>query len=315
MTKMAACAIERPCLAVSAACSTYLSDAVAAGVGRGRANAADLHRPFPGVRAKEIAETFLQRAESFAPRMRDGHRYCGVTAARVWGLPLPWRWTASEPLDVGVPAHAAPPRVPGVHGRRVAEDRAQTYTVGGLRTMDPVSTVALLAPRLNVEQLVMMLDAIVTPSQRYPGLRMVRPFLSIEGIRAQIDALGAFPGVRKTRDALELVRAGVDSPKETQARIAILDAGLPEPVVQHAVRDGSRLVATVDLAYPGLKIAIEYEGDGHRTDRDQWRIDIRRQRRLEELGWVVIRMTELDLTTGRSEFLSLLARTIRVRRP
>ncbi|WP_426184046.1 hypothetical protein [Microbacterium sp. TWP3-1-2b2] len=292
----------------------HVSDAAAAGVGRGRANAADLHRPFLGIRAVEIPATFLQSAESFAPRMRETHRYCAVSAARVWGLPLPWHWTASELLQVAVPTDASPPRVRGVSGRRVAADRGYTYSVGGLKTMDPVSTVALLAPRLNVEQIIVMLDAIITPSQRYPGLRMVRPFCSVDSIRSQIEALGAFRGVRKMRDALELARAGVDSPKETQTRLAIIGAGLPEPVVQHAVDDAGGLVATVDLAYPELKIAMEYEGDGHRTDRDQWRIDIQRQRRLEELGWVVIRLTELDLTTGRSAFLGLLTRTVHARR-
>ena len=288
----------------------HVSDAATAGVGRGRANAADLHRPFLGIRAVEIPTTFLQRAESFAPRMREGHRFCEVTAARIWGLPLRRQWTPTEPLQVAVPTDAAPPRVAGVRGRRIASDRGQAYEVGGLITMDPVSTVALLSPQLDVDQIVVMLDAIVTPSQRYPGLRMVRPFCSSDSIRLQIAALGAFPGVRKMRDAVELVRNGVDSPKETQTRLAIVDAGLPEPVVQHAVQDAGGLVATVDLAYPDLKIAIEYEGDGHRTDREQWRIDIQRQRRLEELGWVVIRLTELDLTTGREAFLCLLARTI-----
>lgn len=291
----------------------HVSDAATAGVGRGRANAADLHRPFLGIRTLEIPATFLQIAESFTPRMRGGHRYCGVTAARIWGLPLPWRWTATELLHVAVPTSASPPRVPGVRGRRVAADRGQTYVVGGLSTMDPVSTIALLSPQLNVEQIVTMIDAVVTPSQRYPGLRMVRRFCSIDSIRSQLDELGVFPGVPKTREALELARAGVDSPKETQTRLAIIGAGLPEPVVQHAVHDAGRLVATVDLAYPELKIAIEYEGDGHRTDRDQWRIDIQRQRRLEELGWIVIRLTELDLTTDRSAFLSLVTRTFRSR--
>lgn len=75
----------------------------------------------------------------------------------------------------------------------------------------------------------------------------------------------------------------------------IVRAGLPEPVVQYEVREGGILLARVDLAYPDLRIAIEYEGDGHRTDKRQWRTDIRRQRDLEDRGWTVIRLTELDL--------------------
>lgn len=59
--------------------------------------------------------------------------------------------------------------------------------------------------------------------------------------------------------------------------------------------DGFRLVARTDLAYPELKVAIEYEGDGHRTSAEQWRRDIQRQRELEALGWIVIRLTQEDL--------------------
>lgn len=65
------------------------------------------------------------------------------------------------------------------------------------------------------------------------------------------------------------------------------------------------LIARIDLAYPELKIAIEYEGDGHRTNKKQWRIDIQRQRDLEARGWIVIRLTELDL---RDDAKSLIAR-------
>lgn len=73
--------------------------------------------------------------------------------------------------------------------------------------------------------------------------------------------------------------------------------------VSRSRRDGAdleRLVARVDLAYPELKIAIEYEGDGHRTDKRQWRRDIQRQRDLEDRGWTVIRLTELDLARPES---------------
>ena len=88
----------------------------------------------------------------------------------------------------------------------------------------------------------------------------------------------------------------------------IVDAGLPEPVVQHQIFDGDLLVARADLAYPELKIAIEYEGDGHRTDKDQWRKDIARQRRLEALGWIVIRVTELDLHDGGRALVGAVSR-------
>ncbi|MBM7465584.1 endonuclease domain-containing protein [Microbacterium esteraromaticum] len=106
---------------------------------------------------------------------------------------------------------------------------------------------------------------------------------------------GPFRGCVAVRDALPLARAGVESPKESETRLLLLAAGLPEPWVQYRELDGGRLVARIDLAYPEWKVAIEYEGDGHRADREQWRRDIQRQRELEGRGWIVIRLTQADL--------------------
>ena len=88
-------------------------------------------------------------------------------------------------------------------------------------------------------------------------------------------------------------------------------AGMPEPVVQHEVFDGGRRIARIDLAYPELRIAIEYEGDGHRTDKEQWRRDIQRQRDLEDRGWIVIRLTQRDLHEGRESLITRIRRAIR----
>ncbi|HWS49826.1 MAG TPA: DUF559 domain-containing protein [Microbacterium sp.] len=98
-----------------------------------------------------------------------------------------------------------------------------------------------------------------------------------------------------------------------RSRLMIVAAGIPEPVVQWEIRSDGRFIARVDLAYPELKIAIEYEGDGHRTERAQWRIDIRRQRDLEDEGWIVIRLTELDLSDGGEAVLGRVRRAIAAR--
>ena len=103
--------------------------------------------------------------------------------------------------------------------------------------------------------------------------------------------------------ALELLDGRAESPKESELRTILHQAGLPRPEVHFVVRDSAgRFVARVDLAYPGRKIAIEYEGDYHR-DRAQWRRDIARRRRLEALGWTVLQATQQDLSTP-APFLS-----------
>jgi very-short-patch-repair endonuclease len=73
-------------------------------------------------------------------------------------------------------------------------------------------------------------------------------------------------------------------------------AGLPTPEPGREVHDeyGS-WVATVDLQYRAQRIAIEYDGDLHRTSKRKWRNDIATRRKLRALGWEVIVLTVDDL--------------------
>ena len=50
----------------------------------------------------------------------------------------------------------------------------------------------------------------------------------------------------------------------------------------------------VDFAYPEYRVAIEYEGDYHRTP-EQFRRDIRRYECLQDAGWIVIRAAADDV--------------------
>ena len=44
------------------------------------------------------------------------------------------------------------------------------------------------------------------------------------------------------------------------------------------------------MGWEDLKIAVEYDGDHHRTDRAQFARDITRLEELADLGWTVIRV-------------------------
>lgn len=280
-----------------------------AGIGRGRANARDLARPFHGMRSAKPPETFDDRVRSYAPRMRPGQLLVGRTAVRWWGMPYPDGWTVDEKLEIAVPQRLSPPRTRGVAGRRLAASRVTPWRVGGVGVVDPVAAVFSAADRLMGAGAVTLLDALLTGADNYPGLRAKRPVQSIAGVETRLREWGRFKGSTTIREALRSARAQVESPKETETRLAIVDAGLPEPLVQFEEYDERRLVARIDLAYPQWKIAIEYEGDGHRVDKSQWRRDIQRQRELEDRGWIVIRLTQADLNRPL-EFLARLRRAI-----
>lgn len=281
-----------------------------AGVTRWRRDTPDLHRPFPGVRSTAAPRTFDEMLSCYQHRMKPDHRYVGRTAVRLWGLPHPTPWVAAEPIEVAVPPDRTPPKTAGVKGRRLARHRGETYGFGGVKVVDPIAAVFSCADDFTVDEMVTVLDALVTPSAEYPGLRPGKPVYTVDDLRAALDAWHPFSGHRIVRSALEQVRVGVDSPKETETRLLIIAAGLPEPVLQHEVYDRRRFIARIDLAYPELKIAIEYEGDGHRSSKEQWRRDIERQRELEDRGWIVIRLTQLDLDKGGGRLLHRIRRAI-----
>jgi hypothetical protein len=105
------------------------------------------------------------------------------------------------------------------------------------------------------------------------------------------------PGIRRARRVVELVRVGSESPMESLLRLAILAHGLAEPIVNGPAYDlDSGWLARVDLSYPDYRVAIEYQGDQHRTDVHQWRSDITRTRALQTAGWTVILATADDIT-------------------
>lgn len=218
---------------------------------------------------------------------------------RVWGYPHPGSWNVEEPIVVVVTTGSARVRSRGVTGRRLAEGRALPWRIGEIPLLDPVAALFMCAAALTDDQVVVTLDALITRADNYPGLRAGRPPIAVIDIEQRLRDWGRFPGSRRVRDALSRAREGVESPKETETRLLIVADGLPEPIVQYEIHENGLLIARSDLAYADLKIAIEYEGDGHRTSRDQWRRDIQRQRELEDHGWIVIRATQLDLGDTR----------------
>lgn len=96
------------------------------------------------------------------------------------------------------------------------------------------------------------------------------------------------------RQALELLDGDSDSAPESELRVAIVLAGFPTPAVNLAVDDGRGGLVRPDLSWPTSRVAIEYEGDHHRTDRRQWHHDIQRSQRLEDAGWAIFRATAED---------------------
>ncbi|HYI50650.1 MAG TPA: DUF559 domain-containing protein [Microbacterium sp.] len=236
--------------------------------------------------------TIIRAALAFAVQMHPAEYFSHTTAAVLWDLPLPLLPDADP--HVSVPGRA--PRMRGIHGHQIDPGltRVATHPTLGVRLADPATTWAMLGGSLrHPYDLVAVADAIVRVP-RIPG-RVARVERDAWGTIPELAAAmqaGRRRGAAALREALPRVRGGVASRMETWVRLIIADAGLAEPVTDHDVFDDrGRFVGCVDLAYPLLRIAIEYEGDQHRTDPRQWQRDIEKHEQLADLGWRVIRVS------------------------
>lgn len=266
------------------------------GVSRSRTRRSDLSAPFHGIRSA-VVTSVVDHAAAYATTMRSHQAYAGTTAARLWGLPLPSTWTSDEPLVLARPHGSTRSAFSGTQHIAVDARRLEFTTHRGLPVLAPLATAITLARELEHERLVHVLDALLTPSRRYPDLELPnRPQTTLIELSSFIASCGRMQGVPALRAALADARGGVDSRFETITRRIIVLAGLPEPVVHPlVVIDGVELHP--DLGYPRLKIAVEYEGEGH-LDPKQWAKDILRYEMLEAAGWIVVRITKADLARG-----------------
>lgn len=95
---------------------------------------------------------------------------------------------------------------------------------------------------------------------------------------------------------------------ETRLRLLLLLAGLPKPSVQPTLRDGlGTFAARPDIYYPGHRLVIEYDGARH---KDTIAADNRRQNRLLEAGYRMLRFTAGDVLGNPAGVVALVRRAI-----
>ena len=111
-------------------------------------------------------------------------------------------------------------------------------------------------------------------------------------------------GIVAVRELIPLADALAESPMESEARLAMIDGGLPIPKLQYEIVDGNRELRRVDFAWPEQRVAVEYDGVDWHSDPDAMRRDRRRRAALEDVGWVVISIVFEDVRYRAWEFVA-----------
>ncbi|WP_348787740.1 hypothetical protein [Leifsonia sp. NPDC080035] len=237
------------------------SDAAAAAVVRSRLRRSDLVAPYRGTRAHAASfdGSLLARCRTYAADMPPSRCFSHATAARLHGIVLPSREVDDRALHVSNLRGGRAPRGPGVIGHTISLHENSIASVDGLAVFAPSEVWCQLGARLTVAELVVAADSC---------LRRAGPLSTLGELRLAVARWRGRRGVDRLRAAIPLARERTDSAMETLLRLAIVGAGLPEPIVNRPIQTAGRTLHG-DLVYPRARLVIEYDGDHHRADARQ----------------------------------------------
>lgn len=212
---------------------------------------------------------------------------CLGTAAALWGF------DTEAPADLHVlnPPGGQLRSVDGlvVHRR----DGAPIVMAGRRPATSPAWTAVEVARSLRRPRALATLDAALRSGT------CSRPELW----RAAVEQAGR-RGIIAVRDLIALADGRAESPMESEARLAMIDGGLPTPELQYEIVDGNGEHRRVDFAWLDARVAVEYDGLDWHSGPDAMRRDRRRTAALMDVGWVVIAIVFEDVRYRVCEFVA-----------
>ncbi|MER7418145.1 DUF559 domain-containing protein [Micromonospora peucetia] len=228
-----------------------------------------------------------------------GAAIAGASAAYLWGVDLLVR---DAPVSVRLPRSVRLRPHPRLSVTRSNLPKSDLTNFGGLPVTTPLRTAFDLGRQAPRPEALVAVDALLH-----------RRVVKLPALRAYADTRPRWPGLPLLREVLALAEPLSESPMETRLRLVLLDAGLPPFTAQHDVLDArGRFVGRVDLAWPALRVAIEYDGDHHR-ERAHFRQDVARLNALRAAGWIVLRFTADDVLRHRTRTIRLVTTALHER--
>ena len=211
-------------------------------------------------------------------RLPEGAAFGAATAAWLHGLDLP----PCDPIDVVAPLACRISARAGTRLRRAQLDRDEIVERMGLPVTRIERTISDLA------LLVSLTDAVVAVDEAlHKGLT------DLTALWQSVASSAHRRGVGRLRRVLRVAEPRTESPMESRLRVLLILAGLPRPDAQVEIRDEAGMfIARVDFLYPRARLVIEYDGSTH---RDTLVDDSRRQNRLIQAGYRLLRFTSSDL--------------------
>jgi very-short-patch-repair endonuclease len=243
---------------------------------RGQLRGSRFQRLFPDVYAPADLEPDLALRSAAAAVLVEGRAVlAGYSAAELLGA-------SCGPTDAPAEVLMLRPgrqsyRGPGLRVHRGLVDPAEITLVGPYAVTTPARTAFDLVRWVpTLREKVVALDALARNCK-----------IALDDVlRLRALHLGA-RGTHHIVPVLKLCDPRAESPMETRIRIALHEHGLPAPHVQFEVEADGR-IRRLDLAYPSVELAIEYDGRDHR-EQERAHNDLLREAALVRLGWTILR--------------------------
>lgn len=222
-----------------------------------------------------------------------------------------WKWRRL-PSVVGVHAlvaHGSSPVIPGVVVHR-CRDIAPVDVVelpDGIRLTSPPRTLFDCADLLGASAAASVLEQLLDSGTCTLGTvlgtvtRLARP--GRPGSRTMLQVIAA----------REPWHAALQSDLEHRVLEAIRLAGMPPPVPQYRLQLPTGRTIRLDFAWPDAKVALEIDHPTWHAGAESTHRDKQRDRKAATLGWVVSRITDLDVAHGLGEALRDVALILRGR--
>jgi very-short-patch-repair endonuclease len=219
--------------------------------------------------------------------------FSGRTAGWLHGLDLP----PFDPVEVTLPLGSHTSRLTGIAVLRSDVSASETVMRRGHPTTSVVRTLADLSRRLPLVEAVAALD-----------MALHKRLLKSDDLRSWVCAHQRYPGIRRLRQTIELAEPATESVMETRLRLLLVMARLPKPQAQVPLHDrAGRFLGRPDFYYSHHRLALEYDGAQHRENVTG---DNRRQNRLVDAGYRLLRFTAADVLSAPDSIVALVRRAL-----
>ncbi len=110
-------------------------------------------------------------------------------------------------------------------------------------------------------------------------------------------------GIVAVRDLIPYANPLSESPMESETRLAMLDGGVPAPVLQHEITDRNGRTWRLDFAWPEQRVAVEYDGFDWHSQPEQLRRDRQKRAALHDAGWTLLSVVSDDVRRRPSDMV------------